>query len=332
MTDVNLAFAEKKTGAPIKGLKVQVRKNGSLHKATETDGSGFITTLRGFNTGDQIEVLVEKLTGGFKSLKTAIVQDTDMMLAFLSPKVKAEATTEVHKGSPVPRAVTPAPLLTDKPAFDSLDAIESIWQRMTSDLIGPATVNPTRNTKGHPNAVIKMPASAQEKLTVMPMQKTISGLLFPLKKKPAESYKTGARRFGSNRDKGTRKHAGIDLYAPVGTPVRAMADGVVIQSYVFYKGTHVLEVDHGTFIARYGEIVKNSIHVRKHEKITRGQVIGEVGKLDGMKISMLHLEMYATTEDPIELGKGLSQKKALPFQRRADLIDPTSSIDLSVME
>jgi murein DD-endopeptidase MepM/ murein hydrolase activator NlpD len=164
------------------------------------------------------------------------------------------------------------------------------------------------------------------------MQKTITDLLFPLPIKPKESYKSGARRFGANRDHGRRKHAGIDLYAPVGTAVRAMADGVVIRAYDFYGGTQAIEVDHGDFIARYGEVSVDSILVEDGDQIARGEKLAEVGKLKGLVTSMLHLEMFGTTDDPTARGKGLTQRANLPFQRRLDLIDPTESIDKSVME
>jgi murein DD-endopeptidase MepM/ murein hydrolase activator NlpD len=60
--------------------------------------------------------------------------------------------------------------------------------------------------------------------------------LFPLRFKPDKSYKKGSRAFGSKRSNGHRKHAGVDLYAPKGTPIRAMKDGKVIASYPFYLG------------------------------------------------------------------------------------------------
>ena len=49
-------------------------------------------------------------------------------------------------------------------------------------------------------------------------------MLFPLSFRPAESYHERPRSFGAPRDGGTRSHAGCDLYAPIGTPVRAVAD------------------------------------------------------------------------------------------------------------
>ena len=81
-------------------------------------------------------------------------------------------------------------------------------------------------------------------------------MLFPLKFLPKESYKEAPRHFGARRSKGKRKHAGCDLYAPVGTPIFAVADGVVLDFYEFYLESWALEVDHGDFVVRYGEVKK----------------------------------------------------------------------------
>ena len=59
--------------------------------------------------------------------------------------------------------------------------------------------------------------------------KAAGDLCFPMRKQPTQSYKTGMRKFGSNRSDGTRKHAGCDLYAPVGTEILALKDGTVIR-------------------------------------------------------------------------------------------------------
>ena len=433
-----LAFAEKKTGAPIAGMKVQIKKNGKVHKTVRTDKNGLINTPFAFSPGDAIEVLVEKIAGGYKSLKTAIMDDANLILAFVSPKAKAVVTTEAHKGTPQPRATTtkspapPAPKATagastnstmtastvptpststdknattaveGKPAenttttdtseqvaadttspenatFDKLDAMERVWQRMCSyqaqdvlagdnstesqpagsavakvaeaedqkstkgateektdksqkNNVAPSPVEKARNTKGHPVAAIKKKEQLPAPKVVAPMQKVIPGLLFPLEKRPKDSYKTGARRFGSSR--GQRRHAGIDLYAVKGTPVRAMADGVVIKVYDFYCKTSAIEVDHGTFIARYGEVDPNplNIFVKKGQKVKRGGLLGKVGHLVGIKVpsDMLHLEFYGTTESPRKTA--LSQKETPPYQRRADLFDPTPSIDIAEMK
>lgn len=159
--------------------------------------------------------------------------------------------------------------------------------------------------------------------------KLITGLLYPLPVRATASYHEGARRFGSNR--GGRRHAGIDLYAPAGTVVRAMAAGTVIRVYSFYCQTYAIEINHGHFIARYGEVdpQEDNIFVAEGDEVKRGEKIGVVGRLVGIKVpsNMLHLEMYSSTDE-----SPLTVKNNPPFQRRKDLFDPTSSIDAAVMK
>ena len=147
-------------------------------------------------------------------------------------------------------------------------------------------------------------------------------LKFPLDSRPAQSYKDGMRRFGSNRSKG-RKHAGCDLYAPVGTPIYAMDDGVVEKDiYAFYLGTYAIEIKHTKFLARYGEISRVAKGVKKGAKIKKGQLIAYVGELRGLNMSMLHLELYSGK------AKGsLTVRGNKPYKRRSDLIDPTPILD-----
>ncbi len=154
-------------------------------------------------------------------------------------------------------------------------------------------------------------------------------LLFPLSAKPVESFKTGIRAYGSNRSRGNRKHAGVDLYAPKGTPIRAMKDGTVLQHYQFYLGTRALEVDHGDMIIRYGEISHVAAGIIADANVKRGQVIAYVGELtfkSGNKMSMLHLEAYKGT-----LTGPLTVRTSKPYQRRGDLFDPTKLLDGAVM-
>jgi murein DD-endopeptidase MepM/ murein hydrolase activator NlpD len=150
---------------------------------------------------------------------------------------------------------------------------------------------------------------------------------FPMTARPAESYKEGMRRFGANRSNG-RKHAGVDLYAPVGTPIYALDDGEVIQNlYHFYLGTYALEIRHPNFVARYGEIRQDvPRELKRGARVRKGQLIGHVGHLQGLNMSMLHLEIYSGT------GAGeLTVAANRPYMRRADLLDPTPILDRAAM-
>ena len=151
--------------------------------------------------------------------------------------------------------------------------------------------------------------------------------LYPLKtSKKATSYKSGAGRFGSNRSNGKRKHGGCDLYAPTGTEVRAMADGVVRYVGYFYENTDHIEVVHDKHIIRYGEVLLGKSLVKAGDPVSRGQVIGYVGKLS-IKVPsmMLHLEMYSNPRD-----KGTLSGNSI-YKRRSDLIDPTPFLDSSTL-
>lgn len=142
--------------------------------------------------------------------------------------------------------------------------------------------------------------------------------LFPFLRHPVQDPTTGGRQFGANRSGGRRKHAAIDLKFPPGTPIRAMADGVVVVALAdFYEGTKSFAVDHGSFIARYGEIAKTAPGFdRVGAKVKRGEIIAFVGRLNSGN-SMLHLELYSGSA-----AGPLTQRGMMPFQRRADLLNP----------
>ena len=155
---------------------------------------------------------------------------------------------------------------------------------------------------------------------------------FPFKESdlPTQDWIQGIRCFGARRSGGARAHAGCDLYAPVGTTIHAIADGVVtLGPYLFYSGTFALEVDHGAFLVRYGEIQQNAM-VKAGDRVRAGQPIAKVGKLIGMKNSMLHFELYDKSATGPLTVKNKSTKrtaKGVPFMRRADLIDPTQKLN-----
>ncbi len=161
---------------------------------------------------------------------------------------------------------------------------------------------------------------------------------FPFERSSATPYHgagAGMRAFGARRSGGARAHAGIDLYFPDFTPLLALADGTVTRGpYPFYLRTHAIEIDHGTFIARYGEVApEDTPFVKKGQHVTRGQQIGRVGiltKANGRRLGvpsmMLHLELYDKTETgALTRATGTSGRhlNGAPFMRRRDLVDPT---------
>jgi murein DD-endopeptidase MepM/ murein hydrolase activator NlpD len=159
------------------------------------------------------------------------------------------------------------------------------------------------------------------------------GFFFPFPTLPASDWIRSPRAFASNRNNGLRAHAGCDLYFEKGTWIHAIGDGTVTRGpYPFYCQTFALEVDHGDFLARYGEI-QASTTVKEGDSVHAGQQIAKVGHLVGIQVpsDMLHLELYnKSASGPLTIPDAARSKKrpdGIPFMRRDDLIDPTSKLN-----
>ena len=100
--------------------------------------------------------------------------------------------------------------------------------------------------------------------------------------------------FGMRRDPFTGRmhfHRGIDLAAPVGTPVYAPADGTVKKIKWDVRGYGLLlEINHGMGITTlYGHLSK--VLVKPGQKVKRGQIIARVGNTGRSTGPHLHYEV-----------------------------------------
>jgi murein DD-endopeptidase MepM/ murein hydrolase activator NlpD len=87
------------------------------------------------------------------------------------------------------------------------------------------------------------------------------------------------------------RHQGIDLAAPVGTPIYATADGTVTEAAYNNGGYgNLIKLDHGRGIeTRYAHLSR--ILVSPGQRIARGQVIGHMGSTGRSTGSHLHYEV-----------------------------------------
>ncbi|MCZ6848682.1 MAG: M23 family metallopeptidase, partial [Alphaproteobacteria bacterium] len=91
---------------------------------------------------------------------------------------------------------------------------------------------------------------------------------------------------------GRRPHAGVDLPAPSGTPVRAAADGVV--RYFGRNGSYgrFIRLDHGFGLeTAYGHLRRYALSLRRNGRVRRGEVIGYVGSSGLSTGPHLHYEV-----------------------------------------
>lgn len=96
-------------------------------------------------------------------------------------------------------------------------------------------------------------------------------------------------------------HNGLDLIAPTGQPVLAVADGVVSEVTKSRKGFgNVVSIDHGNgYKTRYAHLA--DIEVRKGRKVKKGTTIGYVGLSGNSFAPHLHYEVIRDTVvlDPV---------------------------------
>lgn len=150
--------------------------------------------------------------------------------------------------------------------------------------------------------------------------------MFPLRRRHSLSYHDAPRSFGAQREHGARTHAGCDLYALAGIPVLSVGFGQIVRDpYLFYDTVYAIEIAHpGVGLVRYGEVrapVCGDPVLRG--VVRRGQVIAQVGRMPDVAQAMVHFELYSRVED----RSPLTDRSRPPFQRRDDLVDPTSFLD-----
>jgi murein DD-endopeptidase MepM/ murein hydrolase activator NlpD len=104
-------------------------------------------------------------------------------------------------------------------------------------------------------------------------------------------------------------HAGIDLAAPIGTPIYATADAVVGRSEWANGYGNLIELNHGRGIqTRYGHLSRSM--VRAGQRIKRGDLIALMGSTGRSTGSHLHYEVRID-------GKAVNP---IPFMQSNDIL------------
>ena len=88
-----------------------------------------------------------------------------------------------------------------------------------------------------------------------------------------------------------RAHNGIDISAPVGTPVRATADGIVTKAmYYSGYGRYVLISHYGKIETAYAHLSR--IVVRRGQYVKKGQIIAYSGNSGQTTAAHVHYEVH----------------------------------------
>jgi murein DD-endopeptidase MepM/ murein hydrolase activator NlpD len=98
-------------------------------------------------------------------------------------------------------------------------------------------------------------------------------------------------------------HSGMDISAPVGTPVFAPADGIVFASGPDSGYGIAVLIDHGFGITtKYGHLSRSDVVIG--QEVKRGQLIGAVGETGRVTGPHLHYEVHVH-ETPVNPAKYL---------------------------
>ena len=116
----------------------------------------------------------------------------------------------------------------------------------------------------------------------------------------------GDGRFGAPRS-GRRVHRGVDLAAPLGSPVRAIRSGTVIQIGTHRGFGRFVELDHRNDLTSFYAHL-DAVKVTMGQRLTQGQVLGTIGKTGNARhpwiTSHVHLEVAKAGDlvDPATIG------------------------------
>ncbi|MFL5386947.1 MAG: M23 family metallopeptidase [Longimicrobiaceae bacterium] len=145
------------------------------------------------------------------------------------------------------------------------------------------------------------PAAAQRTaqmalLATLPVSNSRSSVVATLRARnlllPVEGVSASQLRDTYNDARsGGRVHDAIDIHAPRGTPVRAVADGMVIKLHYGARGGNSLyQIDEdGRTRYYYAHLDRYAVGVNEGVRVARGQVIGYVGDTGNAQPGDYHL-------------------------------------------
>jgi len=119
-------------------------------------------------------------------------------------------------------------------------------------------------------------------------------------KQPVEgraSSSFGLRRFFNKQAR--KPHSGMDIAAAEGSPVYSPASGTIVESGNYFFNGNTVFIDHGQgLVTLYSHLSK--ISVKTGQKITAGELLGEVGQTGRVTGPHLHwsISLNKTMVDP----------------------------------
>lgn len=151
----------------------------------------------------------------------------------------------------------------------------------------------------------QMGATHKPRTTALDIQ-----LIFPVRGRGIEDI---ISFFGDPREQGRRRHEGVDIAAPRGAPVLAVADGLVERVQAGGNGGKQvwLRLDND-WLVYYAHLHTQS--VAAGARVTAGDVIGSVGNTGNARLAGPHLHfcLYPEKNKPVDPLRYLPGQLRLP--------------------
>jgi len=131
-----------------------------------------------------------------------------------------------------------------------------------------------------------------------------------------------------------RPHLGVDFAAPVGTPVRAVASGMVTYSGWANRLGRCVRIDHtGTLASSYGHLARIAAGIAPGTPVERGRVIGYVGASGLATGPHLHFALHRDGEyiDPLSLAAAPDEAVPEPARRAFERVQTTVTRQLAAL-
>lgn len=121
-----------------------------------------------------------------------------------------------------------------------------------------------------------------------------------------------------------RAHKGIDLAAPIGTPIQTVGDGVIVAIGRHNGYGNMIKIKHDKkFSTVYGHMLRFQKGLSKGSKVKRGQVIGYVGQTGLASGPHCHYELHVNNQPrnpttiPLPVAAPVPTRELASFRAKA---------------
>lgn len=204
----------------------------------------------------------------------------------------------------------------DASATDAADATAASDAAERSATRGPTLHRLTWTAEEDGSVVVRLQPELLRDVAYEVVLRTEPTLAFPVERAGIEAVRSG---FGSPRDAGRRRHEGLDIFAPRGTPVLAAAPGRVTRVGRNRLGGRVvwLRADGGP---AFYHAHLDTVLARRGARVTAGDTLGLVGNSGNARTTPPHLHFGIYI-------RGSGAVDPLPFLRPAAPAPPATTVD-----